>query len=170
MEYCVRFIDLMTFKVWWRNHLVPTKCPIIYWTREAITFFIMLLCFFTLLCSILLLPISSFKFLLRQKAVTGSFWKIFLNALLIDKRFQCLRTTLLIFGRDGLYVNTSGIIVSFDVVLSLSFKNSFLFIFSTAFKCLLALVCNLDWQTSVWALHNNNSDWNHLVLCRSVWF
>ena len=101
------------------------------------------------LCSILLLLISSFKFLLRLKAVTASFWKISLNALFICKMFQCLWKTLLIYSRDWLYVNTTGIFVSLEVVLSLSFKSSFLPIFSTASICLfLAVVGNLDWQTS----------------------
>ena len=96
----------------------------------------LLLCFFSLLYSILLLLISFFKFLLYLKAVTGSFLKISLNALSIDKVFQCLRTTSLILVRDRLYVNTSRIFVSFEVVLPLSFKISFLSIFSTAFICL----------------------------------
>ena len=56
---------------------------------------LMLVCFFTLLLSIFLLLISSFKFLLRFKAVTGSFWTIH-NDFLIDKMFQSFRTTLLI--------------------------------------------------------------------------
>ena len=103
---------------------------------EHLCFFIILSCFFALLCSILLLPISSLKFLLRLKTVTGSFWKISLNALFIDKMFQCLWTTLPIFGRDRLYFNTSGMFVCFEVVLSLSFKSSFLPIFSTTFICL----------------------------------
>ena len=47
--------------------------------------------------------------------------------------FQSLWATLLIFGRDQLCVNTSEIFVSFEVVLSLSFKSSFLFVLSAAF-------------------------------------
>ena len=69
--------------------------------REHLPFFIILLCFLTLLCSILLLPISFFKFLLRLKAATGSFWKISSNALFIDKMFQCLRTTLVVLVETG---------------------------------------------------------------------
>ena len=76
VEYCVWFIGLLAFKDWWRNHLLATKCHIIYWTGGTFTFFfMMLLCFFTLLCSILFLLVSSFKFLLRLKAVSGSVWK-----------------------------------------------------------------------------------------------
>ena len=56
-----------------------------------------------------------------------------MNAFFIDKMFQSLWATLLIFGRDQLRVNTSEIFVSFEVVLSLSFKSSFLFVLSAAF-------------------------------------
>ena len=49
-----------------------------------------------------------------------------------------LPATLLIFDRDWLHVNTSGIFVSFEVVLSISFKSSLLSIY------VLSLVCNLD--------------------------
>ena len=81
--------------------------------REPLPFFNMLIWFFTLLCSILLLLRSSFKFLLRLKAVSGIFWKIYLTDLFIDKPFQCLLVTLLTFGRELLYVNTSRINVFF---------------------------------------------------------
>ena len=117
---------------------------------EHLPFFIILLCFFTLLCSILLLPIISFKFLLRLKAVTSSFWKISFNVLFINKMFQCLRTTLLILGRDRLYVNNSGFFFFFfKVMLSLSCP----FFLLLLYVYLLAVVGNLDWQTSVWHSH-----------------
>ena len=101
-------------------------------------------------------------------------WKLlsfyFEKSLFIDKMFQCLWTTLLIFGRHQLSVNISGIFVSFEVVLPLSFKSLFLSIFSTAFLYvyLLVVVNNLVWQTSVWASHNR--DWSNLVYCRSIGF
>ena len=59
--------------------------------------------FFPLLYSILSLPISSFKFLLRLITITGSFWKIHLKDLFTDKMF-CLPVTLLIFSRYPLNV------------------------------------------------------------------
>ena len=139
------------------------KCVLLFAKHgEHLSFFIILLYFFTLLCSILLLLISSFKFLLRLKAVTGKFWKISLNDLFIDKVFQCLRATLLIFGRDRLYVNTSGIFVSFKAVSSLFFKVlSFPVFLLLLYVYLLPRVGNVDWQTSVWV--PRNSDWSHLM-------
>ena len=100
------------------------------------------------------------------KAVTILFWKIYLNDLFMT--FQCLQRTLLIFGRDWLYVNTSRSFVSFKEVLALSCKSYFLSIFLTVFYVIIYLICNFDWQISVWAPHN--IDWSHLVWYRSVWF
>ena len=118
---------------------------------KHLPFFIKLLCFLTLLCSILLLPISSFKFSFRLKAVTGSFWKISLNALFIYKMFQHLRTTLLISGRDELYINNSGIFVSFEVVLFKVLSPLLLL-----YVYLLAVVANIDLHTSVRAPHTSS--------------
>ena len=84
-------------------------CHFIYWTSGEFPFSIMLVCFFTLLYSIMSLPISSFTFLLRLKAVIGSFWKSYLNGLVTGKMFQYLRITLPISDRDRLCVNTSRI-------------------------------------------------------------
>ena len=56
------------------------------------------------------------------KAATDSFCKISLICLQIKQVFQCLRTTLLMFGRDWLYVNTRRIFVSFEVLLSFFLK------------------------------------------------
>ena len=131
-------------------------------TRENLPFFIILLCFFTSLSSILLLQSSSFKFFLRLKAVTGSFWKIFLDALFIVKMFQCLPTTLLVFGRDRLYVNTSGIFTSFFLFLltnpCLSYSQWWLKSFDVV-QIRLVLsdwlhgipsFSNLQWSESIW--------------------
>ena len=93
---------------------------------EYLLFLIMLFYFFTLLCSILSLASSSFKFLLRLKG-----------------------TTLLIFGRDGLYVDTSEVFVSFEVGLSLSLKRSFLSSFSTFFICLFISSGLYPWLTNL---------------------
>ena len=49
--------------------------------------------------------------------------------------YTCLRRTLLILDRDRLCVTDGRIFVSFEVVLSFSFKTSFQSIFSTAFIC-----------------------------------
>ena len=82
-------------------------------------------------------------------AFESSSWFIFekipLNDLFTDKMLQYLRTTFLVFIRDRLYVNTRGIFVSFEVVLSVSFKSFFLSIFPTVFYMFIpALVCNLN--------------------------
>ena len=100
---------------------------------KNLPFYIMLLWFFNLLYLILLLSISSFKIMLRLKPVAHSFWKNSFNALFIDKIFQCLKTILLILGIDWIYVNTSRIFVSFAMVISLSFKRSFMSGLFTAF-------------------------------------
>ena len=47
--------------------------------------------------------------------------------------FQCLPITLLIFARNRLYVDIRRAFVSFELVLCLSLKSCFLFIFSTVF-------------------------------------
>ena len=116
---------------------------------EHLPFFIKLAYFFlccTRLCNYLLVP---FKFLLLLKAVTGSFWKIYLNDLFTDKMFQYLRKTLLILVSDWLYVDASGIFVSFEVALSLFFKSSFLFIFFTVFICLVINSSLQSWLTNL---------------------
>ena len=59
---------------------------------------------FMILFSILLLPMSSLRFLLRLKAVTGSFWKVFFRDLLTDSMFQFLRIILLMLDQNQLYV------------------------------------------------------------------
>ena len=94
------------------------------------------------------------------KAVTSWFWKISLNALFIDKMFQCLWTSLVISSRDWLYVNTSRIFVFFEVMLPFSLITSFLSIFSTAFIFYLLLA-------SAWAPHN--SVWSKLVYSADPW-
>ena len=82
--------------------------------------------FFPLLYSILSLPISSFKFLLRLITITGSFWKIHLKDLFTDKMF-CLPVTLLIFSRYPLNVKrnfssfSGGIVFLLKVLPSLFF-------------------------------------------------
>ena len=63
--------------------------------------------FFHFWYSIMLLPISSFTFLSRLKAVIGSFWKSYLNGLVTDKMFQYLQIILQISDRDRLWVNNS---------------------------------------------------------------
>ena len=131
---------------------------------KHLTFFIKLLCFFTLLCSILLLPISSFKFLFCLKAVTGSFQKISLNALFIYKMFQHLWTTLLISGRDELYINNSGIFFSFEVVLFKVLSPLLLL-----YVYLLAVVANIDLHTSVWAPHTSSFGVVKILLILSAW-
>ena len=94
------------------------------------------------------------------KAVTSWFWKISLTALFIDKMFQCLWTSLVISSRDWLYVNTSRIFASFEVMLPFSLISSFLSIFSTAFIFYLLLA-------SAWAPHN--SVWSKLVYSADPW-
>ena len=131
---------------------------------KHLTFFIKLLCFFTLLCSILLLPISSFKFLFCLKAVTRSFQKISLNALFIYKMFQHLWTTLLISGRDELYINNSGIFFSFEVVLFKVLSPLLLL-----YVYLLAVVANIDLHTSVWAPHTSSFGVVKILLILSAW-
>ena len=113
---------------------------------KHLPFLIELACFSTLLYSILLLTNTSLKFLLRLKVVTGLFRKTSLNDLFTDKMFQCLRTTLFIFWRDWVYVNTGGTFVFFlGGILSLSLKLlSCPFFILLLFVYLLALVCSLD--------------------------
>ena len=123
---------------------------------EHLPFFIMLLCFLTLLCSILLLPISSFKFFYV--------WKLLhpFECFFIEKMSQCLRATLIIFGRVQLYVNTSGVFFLLEwCCLVLSKVLSCPFFLLLLYVYLLAVVGNLDWQTSVWA--PRNSGWSHLT-------
>ena len=64
--------------------------------------------------------------------------------------FQHLRTTLLISGRDELYIN-SGIFVSFEVVLFKVLSPLLLL-----YVYLLAVVANIDLHTSVRAPHTSS--------------
>ena len=135
VEYCVRFIALLAFKGWWRNHLLSTKWPINYYTWQAFTFshYVVMLFHFVILDFVI--TNQFLQIFVATESCYQFTLKLFLNALLIDKMFQCLRTTLLIFGREQLHVNTSRVFVSFKVVLSLSFKNLFMSIFSTTSVC-----------------------------------
>ena len=115
---------------------------------------LLLLCFFTLLYSILLLLISSFKFLLHVKAVTGSSWNDSLN--------PWIRWNVPIFTELYLLIKLAEYLLLLRCcclfllkVLSCPFFLLLLCVY------LLALVCNLDLQISLWA--TQNSDWSHLV-------
>ena len=65
--------------------------------------------------------------------------------------FQHLRTTLLISGRDELYINNSGIFVSFEVVLFKVLSPLLLL-----YVYLLAVVANIDLHTSVRVPHTSS--------------
>ena len=91
-------------------------------------------CYYRLVSSNSFTPESCYQLILKN----------LFECFVTDKMLQCLWTTLLIFGRDQLYVNTSGIFVSFEVVLSLFSKSSFLSIFFLLILCLfLAVVVNV---------------------------
>ena len=59
------------------------------------------------------------------------------------KMFQCFRTILVIFSIDWLYVNTSRILVSFEVVLILKVLSCLFFLH--AFLCLFICSCLKAW-------------------------
>ena len=63
-------------------------------------FKVLLLILFTILFSILLLPISSLRFLLHLKAITGSFWKTLFRDSLIDSMLQFFRIISLMFDKN----------------------------------------------------------------------
>ena len=117
--------------------------------------YLFLLC----LCLVLLLLVSSFKLSLSESCHQLILKNLF-ECLFIDKMFQCLWTSLVISSRDWLYVNTSRIFASFEVMLPFSLISSFLSIFSTAFIFYLLLA-------SAWAPHN--SVWSKLVYSADPW-
>ena len=76
---------------------------------------VLLFILFTVFFLILLLPMSSLRFLWRLKAVTGSFWKTFFRDSLTDSMFQFFRIILLMFGKSRLYVIVKGMRAVIDV-------------------------------------------------------
>ena len=138
MESCVRFISLLAFKGWWRNHLLEKKCLIIYRTQGAFTFVPVYCCYVFSLCC------TWFCYYWLVPSNFCCTWKLLLVhlerilwILELDEMFQYFQRTLLIFGRDQPYIDkTSRIFASFEVLLSLSVKSPFLSIFLTAFMCL----------------------------------
>ena len=101
----------------------------------------MLVCFFTLFYSILLLPIRSFKFLLSLKVITDSFWKIYLHDLFFG--YLCL------YSVETGYRLVLTEFSWFEVVLSLSFEISFQSTFSTDFICLIISSRVLPWLNNL---------------------
>ena len=99
--------------------------------------------FFPLLYSILSLPISSFKFLLRLITITGSFWKIHLKDLFTDKMF-CLRVTLLIFSRYPLNVKRNFCSFSGGIVFLLKVLPSLIFLLIIYVYLLVRFVILID--------------------------
>ena len=99
--------------------------------------------FFPLLYSILSLPISSFKFLLRLITITGSFWKIRLKDLFTDKMF-CLRVTLLIFSRYPLNVKRNFYSFSGGIVFLLKVLPSLFFLLIIYVYLLVRFVILID--------------------------
>ena len=99
--------------------------------------------FFPLLYSILSLPISSFKFLLRLITITGSFWKIHLKDLFTDKMF-CLRVTLLIFSRYPLNVKRNFCSFSGGIVFLLKVLPSLFFLLIIYVYLLVRFVILID--------------------------
>ena len=87
--------------------------------------------FFIMLFSILLLPMSSLRFLLRSKALTVPFWNFYFRDFLTDSMFQLFRIILLMFGKNRLYVIAYVMRVFVGVSFLLSFISSFLSDFST---------------------------------------
>ena len=99
--------------------------------------------FFPLLYSILSLPISSFKFLLRLITITGSFWKIHLKDLFTDKMF-CLLVTLLIFSRYPLNVKRNFCSFSGGIVFLLKVLPSLFFLLIIYVYLLVRFVILID--------------------------
>ena len=99
--------------------------------------------FFPFLYSILSLPISSFKFLLRLITITGSFWKIHLKDLFTDKMF-CLPVTLLIFSRYPLNVKRNFCSFSGGIVFLLKVLPSLFFLLIIYVYLLLRFVILID--------------------------
>ena len=83
----------------------------------------------TMLFLTFLLPVSSSRFLVRLKAVTGSFWKTFFRNLF----FQMI---LLMFAKNRLNVIAKEMHVFIGLSILLPFISSFLSSFSTVLMCL----------------------------------
>ena len=81
--------------------------------------------------SIILLPISTFRFLFLLNAVIGSSCNSPWSVLLILSIFQSFWIMLLMFGEKLLWDNTSGILFCASLSCAFSFRSSFLSIVLT---------------------------------------
>ena len=119
------FLSLVTLKVnvvvIWLQHRVLLFAK---HGEHFPAFKVLLFILFAKLFSILLLPMSSFRFLLRLKAVTGSFSKLL------------FRIILLMFSKNRSYVIAKWIRVVIGVSFLLPLISSFLSSFSTVLMCL----------------------------------
>ena len=137
MKNHICFLSLLTLENWCCCNLVAGHSSAISKHEEHfLGFKVFLFIFFTMLFWILLLSMSSLKFLLRLKAVTGSFWKNFFRDLLTDSIFQFFRIILLMFGKNRLYVISKGMRVLYGLSFLLPFISSFLSSFSSVLMCL----------------------------------
>ena len=78
--------------------------------RKGVSFFSFHPLIFTLMFKILLLPITSFRFLFLLYAIIGLSWNAFFSLELIHNKCQCSSVIFLIFGRVLLNCSTSGVL------------------------------------------------------------
>ena len=76
-----------------------------------------------------LLPMSFLRFLLRLKDLTGLLWKTFFRDLLTGSMFQSFWISLLMFGKNWLYVIAKGmrVVIGLSFLLPRSYQVSQLF-------------------------------------------